>query len=306
MIFHAQGTCDCLEGPSETVTDMSTGTVICKGCGVVCEANLFDDRPEWFGEDPRTRASVASQDDIILGVMARTMVTSNKRQKYAEPDTTKNTRLGFAEIEKLAGVMHLASGHHIVQTAKEMYRDFGEVRKIREDARRSYAACALYFGCKSHERAMDRNPRTLREIEGLCSLDLHDAVKTFRSALAGKPYAKFMFKTVEGADLLVRKMDQVAGACKLSRAQHNNVLSRARWLLELVRHHDAMEGRYPEAVCGAVMFQACEDVIPGVKVTKTVVYKAAGISGVTLTNALNDLKDLLAETVHEPAQFAAS
>lgn len=266
--------------------------MVCTNCGVVTESHVFEERVEWYDADRRVTAP--SKDDVILGSSSTTL-SSKKAQRYAPPDATKSTRLGFKDIERLAGHMRIDPEHHIVTTAKEMYRDFQTRRKIREDARVVHAACALYFGCKAHERANDRHPRTLREMEQVCGHDMHDTVRAFKEVLATMPYASLMLTGVDAGDLIGRKMDIITAIVQIDDATRHRIVRRARTIQTVVHALSAMEGRVPEGVCGAILHYACEvEGVPGV--SKTIVADAVGVSGVTIGKALKELR----ETVDRP------
>lgn len=289
------GGCDCsLLEDQRLVHDQSSGDTICTTCANVVEEHAMDGGPEWY-TDATARAANVGRYDQFLGGSNGAVVPDNKK-RYAEPDTTKNMRAGFLEIERCGSLLGMDGEHQMCLAAKRFFTDYATARKaqgrgIRETERTAAAACSLYFGCKSHERAGDRFPRTIKEISGQCGVALQDCTelaKSFKSLLADKPYSKLLFTTVTAEDLLMRAAGGIAFE---TTAERNTVLKKARSIFEAVKAGDYLEGRTPETVCSAVLYRAFE--LTGVntkKMTKKMVYTACAVSNVSLNKGLDDLK----------------
>jgi transcription initiation factor TFIIIB Brf1 subunit/transcription initiation factor TFIIB len=286
-----KGACDCPDGvPGRVVVDR--GDTICVACGVVIDTHGFDERPEYFepqhaiagAPGSRQRTVAPSLDDRLLGATAD---LAPMRRRVSSQDPHKNVRMGFREVERFASSIGLSDSHTMVVTAKSIFRDYCEARKLRQDARAAAAACALYLGCKAHERSCDRNPRSLKEIEGVCGMDLHDMLKAFKSTLADKPYAHLLTSTVHASDVLTRAMGALVES-GLSPDERRRALKRSRELHETVLRLDLMEGRNPHTVCSAVLYHALDGEAKG-KVSKRDIQKACDVSGVTLNKALKEL-----------------
>jgi len=286
------GGCDCvLLEEQALITDQHSGDTVCTTCACVVEAHCMDQGAEWY-DDALSRAGGLGRFDEFLGPSGGAVVPAHKK-RYAEPDQQKNVRQGLLEVERCAGLLGLGCDHQMCVTAKKIFSDYAELRKaqgrsVRESERTAAAACAVYFGCKSHERANDRHPRTIKEISGHCRVPLQectDLLKNYKVLLADTPYARLLFMTVTAEDVLMRA---VAGVRFEDVATKNQVLKRARDIFGVVRSKDLLEGRTPETVCSAVLFLACEKL--SLKITKRMVYTACGVSNVTLNKALADLK----------------
>jgi transcription initiation factor TFIIIB Brf1 subunit/transcription initiation factor TFIIB len=282
--------CDCLDGPQRPITTES-GDVVCTGCGRVLEAHIFDERPEWY-DSTFSRAAPVTTDDVIAGTTGSNIVPSRKR-KFVTPDAQQATRGVFKEIDRMAGQLSVDVQHTSVVMAKEILRDFyvaKDHKKLRDDTRKVHAACALYFGFKTQQHARDRNPRTLREMEGLCDADLRDMIKDFSRTLRDKSYSRLMRQSVDAGDLVRRKMDVIAHKAGLDAETRQKILRRAGKVLDLVYEQQQLEGKTPEAVCAAALFDACERIVPK-KVKKIVIAEAVGVVIATLNKAHNEMKE---------------
>ena len=280
------GGCDCVHLEDQVVVHTREGDAVCTTCARVIEACAMDQGPEWWGAEA-ARGVVPGRDDV-LGLESSNGAVFSSKKRYAAPDPHRATRAGLREVERCAGCMGIGSDHVVCVTAKTVYTDYAETRRaagrtVRETERLAVAACSLYFGCK-HERVS----RSIKEISGLCQVALQectDLLKSFKTMLGEKPYARMLFATVDAGDLLVRA---VSGIAFDSEAEKRKILKKAREVFDTVVRGDLLEGRAPETVCSAVLYRAFE--LEGIKTTKKIVYSACAVSNVTLNKALKDLK----------------
>lgn len=284
--------CDCAcQEDQQLIDDSRSGDTVCMMCACVVEAHMMDQRPEWY-DDINSRAEKPGRYDMFLGISGSIVPPSKKR--YTDPDEHKNTRLGLKQIEAHAVILGLDADHQICMSAKGFYTDYAAARKhksrtIRELERPAAAACALYFGCKAHERPGDRYPRSIKEIASQCSVMLQectDLLKSYKQLLSDKPYIKLFFTTVSGDGLLQRAINGLPAFSDST--ERSRLIKRAMSIFETVRSKDLLEGRTPETVCSAVLFLACE--LEGIKVTKKMIHTACGVCNVTLNKALTELK----------------
>lgn len=283
--------CDCVTFAEQRVVEnYQTGDTVCTTCACVVHGHRMDQQPEWY-DDTSGRAAGPGRLDDFLGPMGGAVVTTNKR--LMEPDSQKNLRAGLLEVERCAGLVGLPTGHTIVQSAQQLYTDYYTARKaagrtVRETERTVSAACAVYFGCKSHESSAYRHPRSVKEISGHCRVSVQEVtehLKSFKTYLASTPYAKLLFTSVNAEDLLTRAIDGLQldiDTCK--------VRQKALDILQVIKARDLLEGRTPETVCSAALYKACESL--NIKVPKKAVHTACGVSNVTLNKALSDLGSL--------------
>lgn len=284
--------CDCLypEEDQDLVTDTRSGDTICTSCARVVEGHMIDQRPEWY-DDVGARAGPADKFEPYIGPQ----IDTGRGIRYHDPDPHKNTKIGLALVETCASKLYLDPDHQMTKTAKTFYADFAEARKagnrtIRENQRVCAAAVALYFGCKSHERHGDRNPRTIKEISTACDAPLHtcaDLIKDYKMMLMNKPYFKLLFTTVNPRDLLTRALN---GITFKDRGERSSIEQRSLAYFDAIKTRGLLEGKVPQTVCSAVVYRSFQDA--GIKIMKKDVYEACGVSSVTMNKALADLSAL--------------
>lgn len=297
--------CDCHRIEDQhLIHDARNGDMICTTCACVVEAHMFDESPEWYGDaDVNARAVRPGTYDEYLGTTQGTTLVGKKDKdmrgkikRYTSDSHHHNMIPGLKEVERLAGLMGMTSEHQMCKSAKTFYSDYAVARKmisrtIRETERTCAAACAVYFGCKSHERIGDRGSRTIKEISGHCNVHVGKCtkmIKSYKELLADKPYFKLLFTTVTPEDLLARA---VAGLTFRDAASKNLLLKKARTMFAQLHTDTLLEGRTPETVCCAVVYSACE--LLDLKMSKTTVCNACGISNVILNKALHDVTHVI-------------
>jgi transcription initiation factor TFIIIB Brf1 subunit/transcription initiation factor TFIIB len=259
---------------------------------------MFDQTPEWYG-DTNARATAPGKYDEYLAPTLGTTLGNRKwvhgKKRFIDKDPDVSMMPGLREVERLAGLLGMDSEHQMCKSAKMFYSDYAMARKttsrtIRETERVCAAACALYFGCKSHSRIGDRGSRTIKEISGHCEVHIGKCtkmIKSYKELLADKSYFKLLFTTVTPEDLLARA---VAGITFQDGTCRNQVIKKSRMMFQRLYAESLLEGRTPETVCCAVLYTACE--MLDAKVSKTLVCTACGISNVILNKALHDLENI--------------
>jgi transcription initiation factor TFIIIB Brf1 subunit/transcription initiation factor TFIIB len=295
---HQQCNCCHIED-QHLIHDTHNAAMVCTTCGRVVEAHMFDETPEWYGDsDPNARAVRPGTYDEYLGTSIGTTLDLRTRGKISKRYTTSDPNHlvpGLKEVERLAQLMGMASEHQMCKSAKTFYTDYAVARKallrtIRETERVCAAACAVYFGCKSHQRLGDRGSRTIKEISGHCNVHIGKCskmIKSYKELLADKPYFKLLFTTVTPEDLLSRA---VGGLTFEDTVSKNRLMKKARVMFEQLHSESLLEGRTPETVCCAIVFTACE--LLDLKMSKTSVCTACGISNVILNKALHDVANI--------------
>jgi len=146
----------------------------------------------------------------------------------------------------------------------------------------------MYYGCKIHEQASSRNPRTIQEIAAKCGLlgkTCTDMVKQFKAVLGNVSYAPMLSRTVTANDLFTRALASVP----LSQREMCKIRNMCQDMYTEI--NDILAGRTPETVCCVCVFMACEKA--GIDVETSVLHKACAVSNATLKNALQFLKQHL-------------
>lgn len=263
--------CDC--GLRDFVTDASCGDVVCRQCGVVVEAHIFDERLEYYSEQAGARAGPAepwllpAQPIVVERVMHCRRVLSN-----ADPHAS--TRQLFVVVDGMAR----GFSRDVQDTAKLLCRDLVATRVVRCDVRPLYAASALYLAAKMHGQGMGRSKKEIAAefgATGVTERGITVTAKLFKDALHSAPYAARLFSGLDAADLINRCVDRL----DVDDATRKAVKKAAHALADTVPAR-AVEGKTPSSVCSGVV--ACVLQRLGVKVSKKHLVESCRVSGATL------------------------
>jgi transcription initiation factor TFIIIB Brf1 subunit/transcription initiation factor TFIIB len=263
--------CDC--GAPDLVTDSGCGDVVCRQCGVVVEAHIFDERLESYGDEAGPRAGPA-RDAWLLPCQSVVLDGGVARRRRAQADPHASTRELFAVVDWLGRTF---SGD-VRDTAKLLCRDLAAVRTVRSDARHLHAAAALYLATKMHGRGIGRSKREIAALfggVGVTERGLTVTAKLFRDQLAGSSYARQLFSGLDADDLINRCVDRLALDADARRAVKKAAHALAARVPAL-----EVEGKTPGSVCSGVV--ACALQQAGVKLSKKHVLECCRVSGATM------------------------
>jgi transcription initiation factor TFIIIB Brf1 subunit/transcription initiation factor TFIIB len=250
------------------VADHATGDTVCTGCGVVVEAhemvNCFYDNTEVA---PRKQPARKKQ----------------RRSDWLEPQVAN--RDAEDKIRACMSNLRVTSGD-VLRWAKELYNDANEAKAVRgEDARRSFAAAAVYFACKMCGEAS----RELRLVSGCGGVDpaaLNAAVAACKERLASKPYHGRLFDAVSAPQLV----NMYTGLLPVDGESLRRVRRDAHAL------HLALDGvldcsRAPRTICSALTWLAvCKNGLKGV--SKRDVAKACDVCIQSIDKCLADIFEI--------------
>lgn len=280
--------CDCpTSEEANPVYDSHTGDYVCTTCARVIESHCIDEGQDWFGAE--NARAVAPHRDAEFVSTDNGAVFRGKR-RFAAPDPDKKLRQWLKEVERCAAALHFDAEHQVTVAAKRFFVDHFQARathrkRLQESDKQAAAACAVYFGCKTHDLGV---ARSIKEISGNCGVPINkctDMLRSYKAMVGDRDYAATLFKTVRPEDLLLRAL----GGLRLEHRQKMQVDKAARDLFALVSTKGLLEGKTPETVCAAVVYLALEQ--RGVTgIAKAAVAKACAISDVTLNKAFKELK----------------
>lgn len=261
--------CDC--GLRDCVTDAASGDVVCRQCGVVVEAHIFDEHLEYYSEKAGPRAS--THDSWLLPAPP-TRIDKMPRCAMWTTDPHASAREMFAVIDNM--------GHYfstdVQDTAKLLCRDLLASKSVRVDSRHVHAACALYLASKMHGGGIGRSKKEIAAQfadVGVTERGLTATAKLFKDTLCTARYADQLFRGLDAGDLINRSVDRLG----LEAAQSRTVKKRARDLMDALPPRD-MEGKNPCSVCSGVV--SCALAQLGVKMGKRHLAASCRVSGATL------------------------
>lgn len=267
--------CDC--GQCDLVTDAASGDVVCRQCGVVVEAHIFDEHLEHYTDKAGPRAG--PPDSWLLPApptMFGPLHQHHHHHRYATSnvDPHTSTREIFAVIE---GMAHKFTAD-VQDTAKLLCRDLLAAKTVRADMRHLYAACALYLASKMHGNGIGRSKKEIAEefaSLGVTERGLTAIAKVFKDTLYGAQYATQLFRGLEAADLINRSVERL----RLDHPMQRAVKKLAHDLMERLSPRET-EGKNPCSICSGVV--SCALAQLGMKMGKRRVAESCRVSSATL------------------------
>lgn len=162
---------DC--GGDQFVEDHAAGDVVCKGCGLVTESHLIDERSEWrtFSDKDKDTVDpnrVGGPSNPLLGDGGLSTVigkapgdwagSHNLSRLHARSNNPDRTLLhAFKEIAQICERLGVVSA--IKDTACEVFKQVTDNRTLKgRGAQAIYASC-VYLACRK-----EKMPRTFKEI----------------------------------------------------------------------------------------------------------------------------------------------
>lgn len=256
--------CDC-GGPGDYVTDGSSGDVVCRCCGVVVEAHIFDERLEFCSDEAGARAG--APDSWLLPAGPVSFETMRPRHIH-DPHASARRFL------KVVDAMSHGFSTDVVDTAKALCRDLLLHRVVRSDSRPEHAAAALYLSTKLRGGGAGRSRREISETFDMSEERLTALVKVFVKAL-GPTHPQLMTVDLQVDGLIGRAVDRLDIDADLRRAVKRRAHDvAARVTVEMV------EGKTPRGVCGGVLAVALEQL--GMKLNRKQVAACCMVSPATV------------------------
>lgn len=263
--------CDC--GAADCVTDAANGDVVCRQCGVVMEAHIFDEHLEYYSDRAGPRAGPPEPWLLPLPPVVLDHIPHHQRP-MANTDPHTSTRELFGVVQSMG---HKFSTD-VQDTAKLLCRDLSACKVVRSDTRHLHAACALYLASKMHGAGIGRSKKEIAADfadVGVTERALTATAKVFKDALQRAPYACRLLQGLDAADLINRSVDRL----RVDPKQRRAVKRLAHDLADRVPAQET-EGKTPSSVCSGVV--CCVLVQLGIKLSKKHVAEACKVSAATL------------------------
>ena len=256
--------CDC-GGHGDYVTDGASGDVVCRGCGVVVEAHIFDDRLEFCSNEAGARAG--APESWLLPAGPITFECMRARQ-------TDDPHASARRFFKVVDVMSRGFSTDVVDAAKALCRDLLAHRVVRTDSRPEHAAAALYLSTKMRGGGAGRSRREIAGTFGMHEERLTALVKVFVKALgATHPHLLTVDLQVDGLiGRAVDRLDLDSGSRRAVKRRAHEVAARVT--------DEVMEGKTPRGVCGGVLAVALEQL--GMKLNRKDVAASCMVSPATV------------------------
>jgi transcription initiation factor TFIIB len=281
-------------GGTEVVEPGGDGELVCKGCGLILEAEAVDDREEWRAFTQReterkaragepvtyTRHDMGVSTEIGSGAGELSTVAGKKRAQYARMQQwhsritgSKNRNLGFAfsELKRLASQLGLAES--VQEEAARLYEKAVDKELVKGRSMEGVLTAIVYAVARTQG-----TPRTLEEIGEASGIEARDIGRTYRYVARE---LGLDIKPAEPEDYLPRFASelQVSGRVQV----------RARTLIEQARDANLLAGKGRTGIAAAALYTAA--VLEKETRTQDQVADAAGVTVVTLRNRYQELMD---------------
>lgn len=280
----------------KTVTDDSTGEVICRNCGVVLAENIevstgkrafskeeFESRSQTGAPNSLARhdmglstvigkvykdASGAKIDGEMKATMERLRTWDFRTQ--ASTSTDRNLMYASNEFSKLKHKLVLTDA--IIERAAYIYRKAQQRKLVRGRTMVSLVAASLYAAC----RELDTH-RTLKDIATASNIKMKDLTRCYRLLL-------------NELDLKISSPDPTKSITKIANILglgETTVRDAAR-AMEDIKQHGGSAGKDPMGLAGATLYLIC--LKNNESISQKALAEAAGVTEVTIRNRAKELK----------------
>lgn len=288
----------------KTVTDDSTGEVICKNCGIVLAENVeVSAKPRAFSKEEfesrsRTGAptSLARHDMGLSTIISRVDKDASGRRigadmkatmgrlrtwdfrTQASTPTDRNLMFASNEFNKLKH--KLALSNTIIEKAAYIYRKAQERKFARGRTMASMVAASLYAAC----RELDTQ-RSLKDVAAAANIKMKDLSRAYRLL-------------VNEFDLDIPLPDPIKSISKIANklGLSEKTMRDAVKAMEEIRKAGGSAGKDPMGLAGSVLYLMC--LKNGEHVIQKALADAAGVTEVTIRNRTKELKNGFAKSLN--------
>ena len=288
----------CVKGKS-IITDLEAGELICSDCGMVISDNIqenyrserrafnimeLNDRsrtgaPTTLARHDMGLATVIGNGDndasgtkinvAMRSTMNRLRTWDFRTQHQASCD--RNLQQAFTELDKLKDKLGLSDA--AVQKTAYIYRKLQKRGYVRGRSVLSVLAAAIYIACREIGIS-----RTIKDIA---------AISNIRRKELARIYRLLVFEL----DIKIPMVDPMKCIGKVANKANLNekIVRQAVNMMKDLNNREISAGKNPMVLAATVLYLSC--VKSGQNITQDDISHAAGITGVTLRNRLNDLNN---------------
>ena len=288
----------CVKGKS-IITDFEAGELICSDCGMVISDNIQENnRPERhafnimeLNDRSRTGAPttlarhdmglatvIGNGDNDASGTKINVAMRSTmnrlrtwdfRTQHQASND--RNLQQAFTELDKLKDKLGLSDA--AVQKTAYIYRKLQKRGYVRGRSILSVLAAAIYIACREIGIS-----RTIKDIA---------AISNIRRKELARIYRLLVFEL----DIKIPMVDPMKCIGKVANKANlnENIVRQAVNIMKDLNNREISAGKNPMVLAATVLYLSCFK--SGQNITQDDISHAAGITGVTLRNRLNDLNN---------------
>jgi transcription initiation factor TFIIB len=288
----------CGKGKS-IITDLESGELICSDCGMVISDNIqennrserrafnimeLNDRsrtgaPTTLARHDMGLATVIGNGDkdasgtkinvAMRSTMNRLRTWDFRTQHQASND--RNLQQAFTELNILKDKLGLSDA--AVQKTAYIYRKLQKRGYVRGRSILSVLAAAIYIACREIGIS-----RTIKDIAAISNIKRKELARIYRLL-------------VFELDIKIPMVDQMKCIGKVANKANLNekIVRQAMNIMKDLNNREISAGKNPMVLAATVLYLSCFKL--GQNITQDDISYAAGITGVTLRNRLNDLNN---------------
>lgn len=280
----------------KTITDDSTGEVICNNCGIVIAENIevSSERRAFSKEEFESRSQTGAPNSLARHDMGLSTVigrfdkdasgtkldadmkaTMNRLRTWdfrtqASTPTDRNLMFASNEFNKLRHKLALTGA--IIEKAAYIYRKAQQRKLVRGRTMISLVAAALYAAC----RELDTQ-RSLKDIATASNIKIKDLSRSYRLL-------------VTEFDLDIPLTDPTKSVAKIANrlGLSERTTRDAARAIEEIKQHGGSAGKDPMGLAGSTLYMMClknNEII-----SQKALAEAAGVTEVTIRNRAKELK----------------
>jgi transcription initiation factor TFIIB len=290
--------CSTCNNDQTSVTDLESGEIICRNCGMVMLDNIQETRPEWRSfttsddaNNTRSRTgmpiSLARHDKGLATMIGRAnkdasgqvldaaMRTTMERLRtwdfrtQAHTSTDRNLRQAFSELDRLKDKLGLTDS--LIEKTAYIYRKAQERGLVRGRSISAILAAVIYIACR--EMGF---PRILKDIT---------AISNIKHRYVAQAYRLLIIELDLKIPLLdpIKCIIRIANNAKISEKTRRQAIN----IMHDIIKKEISAGKDPMGLAAAVVYLSC--LKTDEKKIQRYIADAAGVTEVTLRNRYKNI-----------------
>ena len=290
--------CSTCNNDQTSVTDLESGEIICRNCGMVMLDNIQETRPEWRSfttsddaNNTRSRTgmptSLARHDKGLATMIGRAnkdasgqvldaaMRTTMERLRtwdfrtQAHTSTDRNLRQAFSELDRLKDKLGLPDS--VIEKTAYIYRKVQERGLVRGRSISAILAAVIYIACR--EMGF---PRILKDIT---------AISNIKHRYVAQAYRLLIIELDLKIPLLdpIKCIIRIANNAKISEKTRRQAIN----IMHDIIKKEISAGKDPMGLAAAVVYLSC--LKTDEKKIQRYIADAAGVTEVTLRNRYKNI-----------------
>jgi transcription initiation factor TFIIB len=290
--------CSTCNNDQTSVTDLESGEIICRNCGMVMLDNIQETRPEWRSfttsddaNNTRSRTgmpiSLARHDKGLATMIGRAnkdasgqvldaaMRTTMERLRtwdfrtQAHTSTDRNLRQAFSELDRLKDKLGLTDS--VIEKTAYIYRKAQERGLVRGRSISAILAAVIYIACR--EMGF---PRILKDIT---------AISNIKHRYVAQAYRLLIIELDLKIPLLdpIKCIIRIANNAKISEKTRRQAIN----IMHDIIKKEISAGKDPMGLAAAVVYLSC--LKTDEKKIQRYIADAAGVTEVTLRNRYKNI-----------------